>query len=63
MRLDEGDVGVGSFRLDDDGLKFGKIAGGAEIVFQIFEGDAQAFGDAGKIFVDENGIVAQEQER
>src|SRR6202166_1401030 len=32
MRLDESDVGVGSFGFNDDGLKFRQVARGAEII-------------------------------
>src|SRR6202030_1734861 len=50
MRLDESDVRVGSFGLNDNGLKLGEIAGGAEIVPQVFEFDVESIGNCGEIF-------------
>ena len=61
MRLDEIEIGAGGFRLDDDGLKFGQIAGVLQLVVQIVDGDAEAVGNGGEILFDEFGIVAEEQ--
>jgi len=61
-RCDEGDVCVGGFRLNNDGLELRKIFGAFELVLQITDRDAQAIGDGGEIFVDERGIVAEKQD-
>ncbi len=63
MRLNEIEIGAGSFRLNDDGLKFGQVAGVLQLVAQIFHGDAEAVGDDRKVLFDQFGIVAQEQHR
>src|ERR1700692_208991 len=61
MRLDESDVRVGSFGFNDNGLKFGEVAGGAEIVSQVFDCDVESISNGGKIFFDQGGIVTQKQ--
>ena len=61
VRLDERDIRVRSFRLDDNRLKFRQVSRGAQIVFQIFNRNPQPFGDARKILVHQHGIVAQQQ--
>ena len=62
MRLDESDVRIGSFRLDDDRLKFGKILGAFELILEIADLDAEAIGDGGEILVNESGIVAEKKD-
>src|SRR6202140_2505983 len=61
MRLDESDVRVGRFGVDDNGLKLGQVAGGAEIVSQVLEFDVESIGNCGEIFFYQRGVVAQEQ--
>src|ERR1700722_3365423 len=61
MRFDESDVRVGSFGFDNNGLKFGEVARGAEIISKICEWDVQSIGNSGKIFFDQRGIVTQQQ--
>src|SRR6266404_5994781 len=62
MRFDEIEIGAGGFRLDDNGLKFGKVAGVLQLVAEFVERDTQAVGKGGEILLNEFGIVAEEQD-
>jgi len=62
VRFDEGHVCVVGFRLDNDGLELRKVFGGFQLVLQITDRDAQAFGDSRETFVDQSGIVAEKQD-
>ena len=59
--LDERDIGLGGFGLDDNGLKFRQISRIRQLVAQIADGNAQAVGNGGKILFDQRGIVAKQQ--
>src|ERR1700730_18023230 len=62
MRFDEGYVRLGSFRLNDDGLKLRQISRRVQLLGQIADGNPKSFGDGRKRLADQNGIVSKQQD-
>ena len=62
MRFNEIEIGAGGFGLDNDGLKFWKIAGVLQLIVKILYGNAETFGNGGQIFFNEFGVVAEQQD-
>src|SRR5215470_16075645 len=62
MGLDVGDVCVGGFGLDDDGLELGEVFGGGQLLAKIFDRNIQAVGNGGQVFLDEGRVVAEQKD-
>ncbi len=61
MRLDKRDVCRSCFGFDNDGLKFGQFTRVVELIRQVVNGDAEAFGYRRQALRDERRIVAEEK--
>src|SRR5437879_7346967 len=62
VRLNKGNVRLGSVGLDDDGLKMGKVFGVVELLLEIGHRDAEAIGDGAKVLFYLRHVLAQQQD-
>ena len=62
VRLNKGNVRLGSLGLDDDGLKMGKVFGVVELLLEIGHRDAEAIGDGAKVLFYLRHVLAQQQD-